>query len=281
MGVDRRIIHVLLLLLAVAQAGIVMAPRVSADQTVGAAPTMWHTRQLELSVRMQGEPQWAHDSVIRAMAEWNLQQEKFIHEFYPNESNALPAVCVTNPGLSCVQGVDVGANSPSDMYVLYEDESTANPMVTITFSPAHSQQAMAIEQTFLQSELAITDQENGRFTISVLASLTNVPDTATSGEVLYRIILHELGHVMGLGHIFDGKDIMDGNAYFLHNLSRPSYISTVDLYAIRQLALLGDGTLRPYAFILIPTSIPYQLNNVDQSSLPTGLDESGRRPMSR
>jgi hypothetical protein len=251
----------LLLLLGVGQMGVLVAPTVSANQVTGFAPTVWHTPQRELSVRMQGAIQWAHASAIRAMEEWNRMQANFIRKYYPNETYALPNACITNPTITCVQRI--GVKIPKDMYILYEDENTPNPTVTITFSTVHSAETSSIEQSLFGSELAITGQIGGRFKISVLSALTNVPNNATSREILYRILLHELGHVMGLGHIFDGKDIMDGNAYFLNNLNTRSYISTVDLYAIRQLALLGRGTLKPYAFITVPTSIPYKLINVD------------------
>jgi len=257
----RTILTALVLLLAVVQAGTLVTPYVYASQVTSAAPTMWHTQQDYLSVRMVGGSDWARAAVIRAMNEWNTQQEAFIQKYYPNETYSLPNSCVTNTTVACVQGVEA-SSSMTNSYVFYEDESTATPMVTVLFSPVHSQQAAAIERA--GSELAVTGFDGTKFTISVLSALTDVPDNATSSEVLYRVMVHEFGHVMGLGHIFDGKDIMDGDAYFIFNLSKKSYISTVDLYAIHYLAELGSGKLKPYSFIPLPTTIPYQLIDVDQ-----------------
>jgi len=257
----RKILTVFLLLFAVSQAATLVTPHVNASQLTSAAPTMWHSQQVYLSVRMVGGPEWARNSVIRAMNEWNTQQEAFIQKYYHNESYSLPNTCVTDTTVSCVQSVEA-RNAVANSYVLYEDENTAAPMVTIIFGDVHSQQAAAIEHA--SSELAVTGFDGTKFTISVLPVLTNVPDNGTSREVMYRIMVHEFGHVMGLGHIFDGKDIMDGNAYFLTNIDKKSYISTVDLYAIRNLAMLGDGKLKPYSFITLPATIPYQLVDVDQ-----------------
>jgi len=257
----RKILTVLLLLFAVAQTTTLAVPHVNASQLTSAAPTMWHSQQVYLSIRMVGGPEWARESVIRAMNEWNTQQAAFIQKYYPNESYSLPNNCVIDTTVSCVQSLE-NRNAVANSYVLYEDENTAAPTVTITFSNVHSQEAAAIEHS--SSELAVTGFDGTKFTISVLSVLTNVPDNETSREVMYRIMTHELGHVMGLGHIFDGKDIMDGSAYFLSNLNKKSYISTVDLYAIHQLANLGNGKLKPYSFITLPTTIPYQLIDVDQ-----------------
>jgi hypothetical protein len=195
------------------------------------------------------------------MNEWNTQQEVFIQRYYPNETYSLPRICASNPTIACVQSVEA-TSSPANSYVFYEDENTATPTVTVVFSSVHSQAAAAIEHA--SSELAVTGFDGSKFTISVLSALTDVPDNKTSSEVLYRVMVHEFGHVMGLGHIFDGKDIMDGDAYFILNLSKKSYISTVDLYAIHYLAELGVGNLKAYSFIVLPSTIPYQLIDVDQ-----------------
>jgi len=225
------------------------------------AVPIWHQPNLDLSVSIQGGPGWAHDSVIRAMKEWDSQEAVFIKEYYPNESYALASACATNPTPTCVQGS--GSNAAKNSFVFYEDEGTADPMVTVLFSSVHSEQVVAIELASSADELAITGFDGTKFTVSVLSALTSVPDNATSRDVLYRIMLHEFGHVMGLGHIFDGKDIMDGTAYFVNNPARNSYISTVDLYAIRELAELGGGSLRRMGFILLPASIPSELINVE------------------
>ena len=229
------------------------------DVTVLSAVAMWHTPQLELSVRIQGGTEWVHASTIRAIEEWDHEEALFIQGFYPNESYSLQAACAMNPSPVCVQGNQI--RNFVNGYVFYEDERTMNPMVNVLFSPVCSKETAAIEHA--SSELALTGFDGTRFTISVLSALTNVPDNATSRDVLYRIMLHEFGHVMGLGHIYDGKDIMDGNAYFLNDPTERSYISTVDLYAIRELAKLGS-VMKPFSFITLPATIPYQLINVDQ-----------------
>ena len=257
----KKILTALLLLFAVAQTANRIIPNVNASQLTSAAPTMWHSQQVDLSVRIVGGPAWARESVIRAMNEWNVQQGAFVQKYYPNETYSLSNTCAIDTTVVCVQSL-AATNAVANSYVFYEDENTATPMVTVLFSPVHSQQAAAIEHA--GSELALTGFDGTKFTISVLSALTNVPDNATSSEVMYRIMLHELGHVMGLGHIFDGKDIMDGNAYFMFNLSKKSYISTVDLYAIHYLAELGSGKLKQFSFITLPAAIPYQLINVDQ-----------------
>jgi len=236
-------------------------PVTSAGATIVSAVAMWHSPQLELSVRIQGGTEWVHASAIRAIEEWDHEEALFIQDYYPNESYSLEAACAANPSPACVQRSQV--RNFVNGYVLYEDERTIDPMVNVLFSPVCSMETAAIEHA--SSELAITGFDGTRFTISVLSALTNVPDNATSRDVLYRIMLHEFGHVMGLGHIYDGKDIMDGNAYFLNDPAKPSYISTIDLYAIRELAKLGGRVLKPFSFITLPNTIPYQLINVDQS----------------
>ncbi|HKM76810.1 MAG TPA: hypothetical protein VJZ32_10355 [Candidatus Bathyarchaeia archaeon] len=229
--------------------------------TIVSAVAMWHSPQLELSVRIQGGTGWVHASAIRALEEWNHEEALFIQDYYSNESYSLEAACAANPTPACVQGSQV--RNFANGYVFYEDERTMDPMVNVLFSPICSKETAAIEHA--SSELAITGFDGTRFTISVLSALTNVPNNATSRDVLYRIMLHEFGHVMGLGHIYDGKDIMDGNAYFLNDPAKRSYISTIDLYALRELAKLGSGVLKPFSFITLPSTIPYRLINVDQS----------------
>jgi hypothetical protein len=205
-----------------------------------------------------------HDSVVRAMTEWNSQEAAFIKEYYPNESYALVAACAANPTPACLRS---GSITPRNSFVFYEDESTVDPMVNVLFSPVRSEQASTMELSCSGSELAVTGFDGSRFTISVLSALTNVADNATSRDVLYRVMLHEFGHVMGLGHIFDGKDIMDGTAYFIRNPARQSFISTTDLYAIRELAESSESNgagLSRVGFIVLPASIPYDLINVSQ-----------------
>ncbi len=240
--ISRTAITTLLLILVITLSGTLMGVVRAAQIT--SAPTLWHTRQLTLSVQIIGGPSWARDSVNRSMAEWNYQQKGFTQRFYQNDSLGMQGTCVT-----CV-AFQTNAN---DSYQFYFSQTY--PVVTIVFSQGDSHPA--------GGELALTSYDGKQFTISVQSILTNVPDNETSREVLYRVMLHELGHVMGLGHIFDGKDIMDGNAYFLTDLHKKSYISTVDLNAVRQLALLGAKSLQPFAFISLPPSIPYELIDVD------------------
>src|SRR5208337_4838331 len=122
------------------------------DVTVLSAVAMWHSPQLELSVRIQGGTGWVHASAIRALEEWNHEEALFIQDYYSNESYSLEAACAANPTPACVQGSQV--RNFANGYVFYEDERTMDPMVNVLFSPICSKETAAIEHA--SSELAIT-----------------------------------------------------------------------------------------------------------------------------
>ena len=71
----------------------------------------------------------------------------------------------------------------------------------------------------------------------------------------YRLALHELDHVLGLGILLGTTDIMDARQFQSANL-QPE-ISTLDLYAIQAKAA-------KFTFVHLPSNIPYNQLPVSQ-----------------
>ena len=78
---------------------------------------------------------------------------------------------------------------------------------------------------------------------------------ATARRYAFWIALHELGRVLGLGSVLDGKDIMDPRATY-RNADQPM-LSTLDLYAVQFLA----SSFTPASFVHLPGTIQYELVN--------------------
>jgi hypothetical protein len=58
---------------------------------------------------------------------------------------------------------------------------------------------------------------------------------ATARQYAFWLALHELGRILGLGSIIDGKDIMEPN-YLPNVVTEVPKLSTLDLYALHVLA---------------------------------------------
>ena len=83
-----------------------------------------------------------------------------------------------------------------------------------------------------------------------------------SAEAILVLSVHELGHVLGIGHVSCcGKDLM--NAYPVTNAA--SYIpTTLDLYAVH---VLASGGLMP-RYVSLPNKIAYQTVPNTELALP-------------
>ena len=81
-------------------------------------------------------------------------------------------------------------------------------------------------------------------------------NNATAKQYAFRLALHELGRVLGLGNLIDGNDIMDPLAT-PNRATQPPMISTLDLYAVHVLA--SENTLT--SLVIVLNTDQYQLLN--------------------
>ena len=78
----------------------------------------------------------------------------------------------------------------------------------------------------------------------------------TMQEYGFRIALHELGRVLGLGNVMDGLDIMDP-IETLASASVPPLISLIDLFALH---VLASSSSPPFGGITLSTDQSFFLN---------------------
>jgi hypothetical protein len=79
---------------------------------------------------------------------------------------------------------------------------------------------------------------------------------ATAKRYAFWLALHELGRILGLGSILDGKDIMEPR-YTAQRITQVPTISTLDLYALQALA---EGTAS--TFVTLPNGVQDQFTPV-------------------
>jgi len=162
--------------------------------------------------------------IVNASLAWNNGQLWFQHTYFPDgnvytftESNPANAT-VTYAMPSLCAGLAVG----------WTDYKYAPSSITIT--SAH---------TYLDPSIFNAGQE----------------ENATARAYAFRLALHELGRVLGLGNVIDGKDIMDPLAT-PSRATQPPMISTLDLFAVHVLA--SESTISP---VIVLNTDQYQLLN--------------------
>jgi hypothetical protein len=196
-------------------------------------PVEWRTAALNLTVEIPTGTPWVYDVVIKAMTEWNSAQGSFLAQFYPNDTG-------------------------NDKYYFTPwTNATNQPDVQLVFD------ANIHDLYGLPSILAdTTPNPNQTYTIFMNSSLTSRPDSARAEEILYRVMLHELGHVLGLGEEYGDTDVMNAVLNYWNNNSIQTLISTTDFYAVRMLAVAAVQVTEP-CFVLLTNLIPYLTVNVD------------------
>jgi len=206
-------------------------PHVIADPQYS-IPLNGRYSDLTITLDIQQEPRWAHDIVLNASIAWNQAQN-----WYDENFQAGPSYRFLESSSGSVK-VNFGVPAAySEFAVGWTDYKFAA-------SPKNS---IVSAQVYLDE--GIFDAAQG--------------GNSTVREYAFRLALHELGHVLGLGHLLDGKDIMDprGPAYLS---TKQPLLTTLDLYAIHLLASLANAP----AFAYLPTSIPYRI--VDASNFLLG-----------
>jgi len=151
-------------------------------------------------------PKWAHDIVLNATIAWNRAQLW-----------------------------NLPTNSVATLYTFAEtDDGTATSILSFTMSAAYA--SIAVGWT------------NYKFTTgsrtSIASTQTYLTPTvfneaqagnATAREYAFWLSLHELGRILGLGSVLDGRDIMEPR-YTPQRVTQVPTLSTLDLYALHVLA---------------------------------------------
>jgi hypothetical protein len=161
----------------------------------------WSTHQIGLNIPTT--PVWARAIILDAARAWNLAQLWFEQYYFPGGSVFTFAVSPLG-NVTITYGIPAAFASIAVGWTQY----TFGSGTTIVAAHVYLE-----ENTFnSQQEPNTTDREYG-----------------------FRLALHELGRVLGLGSLIDGLDVMDP----LGTVSRsgePPMISFIDLFALHILA---------------------------------------------
>jgi hypothetical protein len=178
---------------------------------------------LTIGIQIPETPKWAHDVVLNATIAWNHAQLWYQHNI---QSGPVYTFVETSTG-----PVTVNFTLPS-AYLNFVAAWTA-----YDFSLSSKTSIISAQVYLPQNVFSQTQQNN-----------------STARHYAFRLALHELGHVLGLGQVIDGRDIMDprGPTYLA---TQQPLISTLDLYAIHTLATATSVS----TFITLPSSVTYQL----------------------
>ena len=187
-----------------------------------------------IALKIPSTPKWAHDIVLNASVAWNNGQLWFQHTYFP-EGNVYTFV----------------ESDPANVTITYAMPPLCAGLAVgwtdYTFAPSST--AIISARTYLDPSVFTPAQENN----------------GTARQYAFRLALHELGRVLGLGNLIDGNDIMDPLATPTR-ATQPPMISTLDLYAVHVLA--SENTLR--SLVIVLNTDQYQLLNA--LSLLTGAD---------
>jgi len=160
---------------------------------------------LMIKIYIPVTPKWAHDIVLNATIAWNKAQ------------------------LWNLQN-----NSSATVYNFVEaDDGTATSIVSFSMPAAYASIAVGwTTYTYaLASRTIVSTQTYLTPTVFNAAQGNN----ATARSYAFWLALHELGRILGLGSILDGKDIMEPR-YTPERVTQVPKLSTLDLYALRVLA---------------------------------------------
>ncbi len=171
--------------------------------TTYSMPVAGRWSSLQIGLQIPSTPAWAHDLVLNASQVWNIAQVWFEQNYFP------------------------GGNVYS-----FVESPVGNATVTFGMPPEYVSIAVGWTQYILTQPSTIIGAHtflDGR--------VFNVGQgsNATALEYGFRIALHELGRVLGLGSLVDGFDVMNPIGTTGHARD-PPIISMMDLFALHVLA---------------------------------------------
>jgi hypothetical protein len=178
---------------------------------------------LTIRIYIPTYPKWAHDVVLNATIAWNRAQlwnlqngTGTLYQFVETDDGSATAV-VSFSMPTAYAGIAVG-------------------WTNLKFAPG-SRTTVQSSQTYLTPTVFNEAQANN----------------VTARHYAFWLALHELGRILGLGSVLDGKDIMEPR-YTPERISQEPKLSTLDLYALQVLA----GGSAPN-FVTLPDGLQDQL----------------------
>lgn len=182
---------------------------------------------LTIKIYIPASPKWAHDVVLNAMIAWNKAQ---LWNLQNNPAATLYNFVETNDGT---------ATSVVSFSMPAAWASIAVGWTTFKFAPG-SRTSIVSTQTYLTP--TVFNEAQG--------------SNATARSYAFWLALHELGRILGLGSILDGKDIMEPR-YTTARITKVPNLSTLDLYALHVLAQGSAPT-----FVTLPDGVQDQFTPV-------------------
>jgi hypothetical protein len=178
---------------------------------------------LTIKIYIPTTPKWAHDVVLNATIAWNRAQLWNLQ----NGTGTLYQFVETDDGSATAK---VSFSMPAPY------ASIAVGWTMYKFAPG-SRTNVISTQTYLTPTVFNEAQA----------------DNVTARHYAFWLALHELGRILGLGSVLDGKDIMEPR-YTPERISEVPNLSTLDLYALQVLA----GGSAP-TFVTLPDGLQDQL----------------------
>ena len=166
-------------------------------------PVVGRWSALQIGLIIPSTPSWARTLILNAARAWNLAQLWFQQNYFP-EGNVFTFVASPFGNVTISYGLPAGFASIAVGWTQYAMYGSS------TIATAH---------VFLDGSVFNDPRE---------------PNT-TGLDLGFRLALHELGRVLGLGSLVDGSDVMDPVGTVLR-ADQPPIISFIDLFALHVLA---------------------------------------------
>ena len=202
---------------------VTLSPVHAATTTHAAIPIDGRYSVLTIKLFIPLTPKWAHDIVLNAAVAWNQAQLLYL------ENNPTAAV------YNFVETDDGTATSTVSFSMPAAYASIAVGWTIYKFASG-SRTSIVSTQTYLTPTIFNDAQANN----------------ASANRYAFWLALHELGRILGLGSLLDGKDIMEPR-YFPARVDQVPQFSTIDLYALHVVAQGNAPT-----FVTLPDGVQDQ-----------------------